>query len=102
MQEDRPDFEGLLVVAVATLDDLLAFVVAQDLTSGEPLGGEVGRQRVDPVGLGGGGDRLVIARPGERRLGVAGGGRGGNQPFDVGCDDPGDACFDLFAGLVVL
>jgi hypothetical protein len=32
---------------------------------------------------------------------VAGGGRGGNQPFDVGCDDPGDACFDLFAGFVV-
>jgi hypothetical protein len=28
VQKDRPDFEGLLVVAVATLDDLLAFVFA--------------------------------------------------------------------------
>jgi hypothetical protein len=28
VQEDRPDFECLFVVAVAALDDLLAFVVA--------------------------------------------------------------------------
>ena len=28
VQEDRADFEGLFVVAVAALDDLLAFVVA--------------------------------------------------------------------------
>ena len=31
VQEDRPDFEGLFVVAVAAFDDLLAFVVTQDL-----------------------------------------------------------------------
>ena len=49
MQEDRPDFEGLFVVAVAALDDLLAFVVAQDLPGGEAFAGEVGRERVDPA-----------------------------------------------------
>ena len=101
MQEDRPDFEGLFVVAVAAFDDLLAFVVAQDLTGGQSFAGEVGRQRVDPVGPGGRGDRLVVARPGEGGLGVAGAGGGGDQPLDVGGDDPRDAGVDLFAGLVV-
>jgi hypothetical protein len=72
VQEDRPDFEGLFVVAVAALDDLLAFVVAQDLPGGQPLAGEVGRQRVDPVGLAGGSDRIVITLEGERGLAVAG------------------------------
>ena len=101
VQEDRADFEGLFVVAVAALDDLLAFVVAQQLPGGQPRAGEVGRQRVEPVGLGGGGDRVVVARPGERGLAVAGGGGGADQPFDVGSDDPGDAGLDLLAGLVV-
>src|SRR5450755_3778232 len=95
------DFVGLFVVAVAALDDLLAFVVAQQLSGGQPRAGEVGRERVDPVGLGGGDDRVVVARPGERGLAVAGGGARRDQPFDVGGDDPRDAFLDLLAGLVV-
>ena len=71
MQEDGADFECLLVVAVAALDDLLAFIGAEQFSGGQPRAGEVGRQRVDPVGLPGGGDRVVVARPGERRLAVA-------------------------------
>jgi len=43
VQEDRADLERLLVVAVATLDDLLAFVGAQYLAGGQALAGEVGR-----------------------------------------------------------
>ena len=80
VEEDRPDFEGLFVVAVAALDDLLAFVVAQYLPGGQAGAGEVGRQRVEPVGLPDGGDRVVVAGPGQRGLAVAGGGGGRISP----------------------
>ena len=101
VEEDRPDFESLFVVAVAALDYLLAFVVAQDLPDGQALVGEVGRERVDPVGAGGRVDRILVARPGECRLAVAGAGACRDQPLDVRGDDPGDARLDLLAGLVV-
>ena len=91
VQEDWADFECLLVVAVAALDDLLAFVVAQEVPGGQPGAGEVGRERVDPVRSGGGGDRFLVACEGECGLAVAGGGGGADQALDVGCDDPCDA-----------
>ena len=43
----------------------------------------------------------MVACPGERRLAVAGGGRGGDQPLDVVFEDPRDSGLDLLAGLVV-
>jgi hypothetical protein len=43
VQEDRADFEGLFVVAVPALDDLLPFVCAQHLAGGQPPAGDVGR-----------------------------------------------------------
>ena len=101
VQEDRADLERLLVVAVAALDDLLAFVGAQHLPGGQALAGKVGRQRVDPVGLGGGGDRVLVALPGDRRLPLAGAGGDGDQVLDLAGEDPGDSGVDLFAGLVV-
>ena len=48
VQEDRPDLQRLLHVAVAAFDDLLVFVEAQDCAGGDPAG-EVRRERVDPV-----------------------------------------------------
>ena len=49
VEEDRADLEGLFVVAVAALDDLLAFVVRVVPGRRSGVAGEVGRERVDPV-----------------------------------------------------
>ncbi len=68
VQKDRTDLEGLFEVAVAAFDDFLFFVEAQDLGGGQAAW-EVGRQRVDPVGALGVGDGVLVALPGQRRLG---------------------------------
>ena len=72
VQEDRPDLQRLLHVAVATLDDLLVFVEAQDLSGGDPAR-DVRRERVDPIEALGGGDRILVALPGQGQLALAGG-----------------------------
>ena len=63
VQEDRPDLQRLLEVAVAAFHDLLVFGEAQDLAGGDPAG-QVRRERVDPVERAGRVDRVLVALPG--------------------------------------
>ena len=85
---------------MAALDDLLVLVEPQQLAGGQ-LAGDVGRQRVDPVGARGLLDRLVVALVGERRLALGGADADGDQPLDVLADDLPDAALDLGLGLLV-
>ena len=66
----------VLCVVVTAFDDLLLLVLAQHFERGEPAG-LVGRQRVDAVGLGRGGDRVLVALPGEGWFAVPGDGTDG-------------------------
>ena len=93
VQEDRPDLQCLLHVAVATLNDLLVLVEPQDVSGGDPAG-EVRRERVDPVERSGGGDRVLVALPGQGQLPLAGGDGHVDQAGDVDTDDLPDPAFD--------
>jgi hypothetical protein len=87
-------------IAVAAFDHLLLLVEPQQVAGGV-LAGEVGRQRVDPVGALRLGDRVVVALLGDRRLALRGVNCDGDQPLDVLADDLPDAPLDLRLGLVV-
>ena len=102
VQEDRADLECLFEVTVATLDDFLFLVAAQERAGGQAPVGEVGRERVDPVRPRGVRDRVVVALPADRRSAARVLADGdGDQPLDVGGDDLPDTPLDLDTGLVL-
>src|SRR5260370_29403426 len=80
VQEDGPDLEGLLQVAVPLLDGPLVFVDLQHVHGGQRRAagvGQVGGQCVQPVEAGGGGGRVLVGWPG-------GGGPSGPWPGGAG------------------
>src|SRR5205823_6239874 len=101
VQEDWPHPQGLLEVAVAALDDLLALVAVKDRVGAQAPVGEVGGERVDAVGSGGLGDLLLAALPADRRAALAGCRVDLDEVLDGADQDLGDAAVELLAGLVV-
>ena len=85
---------------MSALDDLLVLVELEDAPGAEAPG-EVGRERVDAVGVRRGADRLLVALVAQRRLAGARCGLDDDQPGDVRADDLPDAALDLRLGLVV-
>src|SRR5216683_4542188 len=105
VQEDGPDPQCLLEVAVALLDDPLVFVDLQHVQGGQRgaagVVGQVGGQRVQPVQGTGGSDRGGVARPGDDGLAGLGAGAHGQQVLDGAGEDLRDPGINLLPGLVV-
>src|SRR5712691_212783 len=105
VQEDGPDPQGLLEVAVALLDDPLVLVDLQHVQGGQRgtvvMVRQVGGQGIQPVELAGGGDRGIVAGPGDDGLAGFGGGAHGQQAGEVRGEDLGYPGVDLLPGLVV-
>src|ERR1700683_3123685 len=105
VQEDGPDPERLLEVAVALLDDPLVFVDLQHVQGGQRgavvVVGQVGGQRVQPVEPGRRGDRVLVAVPADGGLAGLGGGVHLDQAGCVAGEDLRDLRVDLPAGLAV-
>src|SRR5260221_2743324 len=105
VQEHGPDPQGLLEVAVALLDGPLVFVDFQDVQGGQRaavvVAGKVGGQRVQPVEPACGGDRLLVAVPGDPGFAGPGAGGDGDQALRLAGEDLRGFGVDLPAGLVV-
>jgi hypothetical protein len=101
VEEDRPHAQGLLEVAVSALDDLLALVAVQDGVGAQAAVFEVGGERVDAVGAGRLGDRLLVALEADRGAAVARAGLDVDEVGEPAREDLRDAAVDLCFGLVV-